>query len=425
MSPRSETRTNLALALLFLGTFTLGSAELLVVGVLNVIAGDLHVSLSTAGILVTAYALGLSIGGPVLTGLTIRVGRRSLLITALTVWLAGNVLAAATQSFALFVAARVVTGALQGVFVGAAFAIGTSIVPRERIGRALSAVIGGFAVSTALGVPIGTLIGQEIGWRGAFLSVVGLGVVVLILTLIFVPSVPTQGAGGLGAQVKYAFSPPVLAMLGLAVVYFLGQYATLTYITSFLGKETGISGGLISVFLLAYGLATAVGAVGGGRFADRNATRAIVTCNFVLIIALGGLFLVEGSPVLVALAMIVWGVVGFGAVPSLQYRVLSLAGPGKDLAATLPASAINAGIAIGALAGGWALSANGSSAPVVVGVIVSIVCLPLAWATGRLKTPAGTSETGTSEPGTSEPRTMTDLAGSVGDTGKEATSVAS
>lgn len=380
-------RANLVLTVLFLGTFVLGSAELVVVGILNLIARDMAVSISTAGQLVTAYALGLSIGGPVLTALTIRYGRRPLLWLTLAAWLAGNVLAVVAANFSVFLVARVLTGSLQGLFVGVAFAVATSIVPPERVGRAMSAVIGGFAVSTALGVPAGILIGQELGWRGAFVAIILLGVAVLVASLLLVPSIQNTGVGGMAAQVRHALAPRVLAMLGLCALLFAGQYGVLTYIAPFLGEVTGISGGSISAFLLVYGAATAVGALGGGRFADRSATTTLMIANTVLILALGLLYLVGSVPILAALAMMLWGLVGFGLVPSLQYRVVSLAGPGGNLAATLPASAINAGIAIGALVGGWAVESFGASAPVIAGLIISAIALPATWATGWLKAP--------------------------------------
>jgi DHA1 family inner membrane transport protein len=398
----SQSRTNLALALLFLGTFTLGSAELVVVGVLEPIASDLGVSLSTAGTLVTAYALGLSIGGPLLTALTIRIGRRALLWSTLAVWLVFNLIAVIVANFGMFIVVRAITGSLQGLFVGLAFTTGISIVPPERIGRAFSAVIGGFAVSTALGVPIGTLIGQAAGWQGAFLSIIGLGVLVLIALILVIPPVPNGGAGSAWTQARHAFAPRVLAMLGLCILLFAGPYSTLTYITPFLDQVTGISGALISAFLLAYGAATAVGAFGGGRFADRNAPRAILVANVVLVLALLFLFFVGKIPILVALALLVWGVVGFGLVPSLQYRVVQLAGPGRDLAATLPASAINAGIAIGSLVGGWALASHGPSSPVVTGIVISAIAIPVAWVTSLLKAPA-TDESSSKADGSLDP----------------------
>ncbi len=407
----SSTRVNLALATLFVGTFVLGTAELGPVGMLPLIAADLGVSISAAGALVTAYALGLAIGGPILAAVTIRLARRLLLASTLIVYIAGTLLAVLATDLGLFIVARALTGSLHGLFVGVAFTVAVSVVPPQRAGRAMSAVIGGFAVSVAVGVPLGTLLGQALGWRGSFITVVILGVVCLLATLAFIPPVPHTGASGISAQVRHALAPRVLALLGLAFLLFAGQFAAFTYIVPFLQQVTGISGGLISVFLFAYGTATAVGVFGGGRFADKAASRTLIVATAVLIVALTVLYLIGTIPILVAAALIVWGLLGMGLVPSLQYRIVSLAGTGRDLAATLPASAINAGIAAGALAGGWAVANHSASAVVLVGLAICVIALPVAWATSFLKPPPEHSETprspmSTTQPGQEQPYTV-------------------
>lgn len=385
--PTGSTRlaTNLVLATLFLSTFVLGSAELLVVGVLDLLAGDLHVSISTAGTVVTSYALGLAIGGPLLAAATIRLERAALLRAALAAYLVVTVGALTWSSFSGLVLARLVAGAIHGLVVGVAFTIATSIVPAQRTGRAIATVIGGFAVSTAVGVPLGTLVGRSLGWRGSYLAVAALGVLVLGATALLVPSVPASAGGG--TRVRQALAPPVLAVLGLATLLFTGQYVALTYIVPFLTERTGVSGTALSAFLLAYGAATAVGVFGGGRLADQSAARTIVLGNAVLVLALGGLHLLGAVPALAAVALVVWGTAGLGLVPSVQYRVVSLAGSGRDLAATLPASAINAGIALGSLLGGWSIARHGASAPVVAGTVICALALPISWATGLLRLP--------------------------------------
>ncbi|HEX2314355.1 MAG TPA: MFS transporter [Thermomonospora sp.] len=379
-------RANLVLATLFAGMFVLGSAELLVVGVLNLIAADLGVSIPAAGTLVTAYALGLAIGGPILTALTIRLNRRTVLVGTLALCVLGNLVVVLTASYGLFLAARVLTGALQGLFIAAAFVAGISVVPPERMGRAISVVVSGVAVSAALGVPLGTLVGQALGWRGSFTAIVGFTMVALIATLALVPSVPGAG-GGAGDQARYAFAPRVLAVLALNLLVFAASYAALTYIVPFLEDVTGISGALISAFLLVYGVATAVGSFGGGRFADRSAARTLVVAATGVAVSLLALHLVGAVAFLVALVLPVWGVFAFGMVPSLQYRVISLAGPGGALAQSLPASAANVGIAFGSFAGGVAIDAFSTSAALVTGLVLAVVTIPVAWATGFLRPP--------------------------------------
>jgi DHA1 family inner membrane transport protein len=221
------------------------------------------------------------------------------------------------------------------------------------------------------------------GWRGSFLAVVALGLIVLVAIAVFVPPVPAPAAPA-AAQLRHALASRVLAVLGLAALMFAGQYAALTYIGPFLAERTGVSGELVSAFLLAYGAATAVGAFAGGRFADHRAALTILVGNAVLVFAIAALALVGDVPALVVVTLLAWGVVGIGLVPSVQFRVVTLAGPGRDVAATLPASAINVGIAAGSLVGGRVVTAHGATGPAVAGVALLLLALPLAWWTRRL-----------------------------------------
>ncbi|MGH3480279.1 MAG: MFS transporter [Nocardioidaceae bacterium] len=383
---RSADRT---LAMLFLGAFVMGSSELLIVGVLNLVAADLSISVSTAGTLVTGYALGLAIGGPILTALTIRLNRRTILCGTLMLAIACNLVVALSTSYDLTLAARTLTGAFAGLFDAAAFAVGVAVVPREWAGRALAVVISGVAVSAAIGVPLGTLLGQTLGWRGSYAAIVVLIAITLVATMALVPSVPGTG-GGVGDQAKYAFAPRVLAVLVLCALVFGSTYAALTYIVPFLQNVTGVSDALVSVFLLAYGVATAMGSFGGGRFADRDAGRTLVVAALSAAGSLAGLYLFGTNPVLVALLLLALGVCAMGMGPSLQYRVVELAGPGGELAQSLPASAVNLGIAFGSFAGGVALGAFTTSAAVLTGLVIAVIAVPVAWATSRLQPPVVT-----------------------------------
>lgn len=382
----SPGRASLALATLFLGMFVIGSTELLVVGILDLIAADLRVSIPAAGSLVTAYALGLAIGGPVLTVATIRMNRRTVLIGTLALFILSNLVAVLATSYGVFVAARAVTGALEGLFIAAACAAGIAAVPPGRAGRAMAVVISGAAVSGALGAPLGTLIGQALGWRGAFAVAGGVAMAALVATLALVPSVPSSG-GGARSQARYAFAPRVLAVLAVTVLVFAAVYAPLTYIVPFLQSVTGISGAMISVFLLAYGVATTVGSFGGGRFADANARHTLIVGTIGVALALLALYFLGTVAVLVALVLLVTGGLVMGMAPSMQYRVVSLAGPGDALAQSLPASAAGLGIALGSLAGGAAIGGFTAPAAVFTGLVIAVIGIPAAWATSFLRPP--------------------------------------
>ncbi|WP_052864084.1 MFS transporter [Streptomyces niger] len=379
----SVLRTRCALLSLFLGAFAMGSGELIVVGVLRPAAQDLHVGVATAGGLVTAYALGMCCGGPLLTAVTVRLDRRTLLWLSLAGYVVGNAAAARASGFVPLLAARVGTGALQGLFLGAAFAVAARLVPAERMGRALAAVFGGIAVATAVGVPLGTLVGQRLGWRVSFAAIGALGLLALLLAVVCVPRVAATRPAPLAAQARHALAPRVLAVLGVALLLMGGQFAAFTYVTPFLADRTGITGTPVSLFLLMYGTATAVGVLCGGRAADRGAATTLLSCAVVLVAALALLVLAGGVPVVAGFGLLVWGLVGFGFVPSVQRLVLVLAGPGRDLAATLPAAAVNLGIAAGALVGGRAVADRGPTAAFVTGLLVCLAAVPAVWAVRR------------------------------------------
>jgi MFS transporter, DHA1 family, inner membrane transport protein len=384
LAPR---RANVALATLFLATFVLGCAEMLVVGVLDLIAADLRVSIPAAGTLLTAQALGMAVGGPILTALTIRLNKRTILIGALGLSVLANLVLVLTAEYGLFIAARAVAGAAQGLFIAAGIAVGVSLVPAERMGRAMSVVISGFAVSTAVGVPLGTLAGQVLGWRGSFVAVVALAATTLVATLGVVPSIRSSGSGA-GHQARHAFTPRVLAVLGLGALVFAAVAAFNTYLVPFLHSVTGVTGGLVSLFLMAYGVGDAVGSFGGGRYADANAARTLIVGAGGIAVSLAALYFFGGVALLAVLALFALGLFGMGSAPSLQYRVVELAGPGGQLAQSLPASAANLGIAVGSVAGGMAIGAYTASAAALTGLVIAVLAIAAAAATSLLEPPA-------------------------------------
>lgn len=365
----------------------MGTAELGVVGLLDLIVDDLVVSVSTAGLLVTSYALGMALGGPVLSALTLRFGRRALLRTALVAYVVGTGLAGLASSFELLVLARILTGSLHGLLVGVALVLAAELVGPERQGRAISVVVGGFAVATALGVPLGTFVGQALGWRAAFAVVVGLGLIATVAAFAFVQP-PRAGDGTRSAGgTRAALAAPVLVLLAIGFVLMGSQFMALTYITPFLTQVTGVSGAVVGWFLLAYGTATAVGTGLGGRAADRDAGLTLVVADAILVVSLGTLWLAGSSPLVALTALVAWGAAGFGLVPALQLRVVTLAGDGADLAGTLSVSAITGGIAAGSLAGGAIIATTGPQTLVLASAAACALALPLTWLARRLGAP--------------------------------------
>jgi DHA1 family inner membrane transport protein len=377
-------RTRLVLVTLFVGAFTMGCAEMLPVGLLDLIAEDLRVGVPAAGMLVTANALGLALGGPLLTLVTTRLERRRVLLVALAVFAAGSLLPALGAGFVPLLLARVVLGAVQGVFIAAGISTATAVVPAARAGRSMAVVISGFATASAVGLPLGTLLGHAMGWRAAFIVLVAQAIVVLGLALAVLPRVPSSPDARLGAQARYAFAPRVLGMLALCLVIFCGIQSALTYLVPFLGAVTSVSGPGIGVYLLAYGVATTVGSAAGGALADVNASRTLVLGTAGVALSLGAIMLGGANPLVVLVATFGVGLFGMGMAPSMQHRVAALAGPGAPLAASLPASAVNAGIALGSLAGGAAYAAGGPSASILAATAIAVVSILAAAAASLL-----------------------------------------
>ena len=384
---RTRVRPSGILAVLFAGAFVMGCAEMLVVGMIDLIAVDLSVSLAAAGALVTANALGLAIGGPLLTFLTTRFDRRHVLLATASVFLLANLLPALAADYPVFLVARVVIGAAQGLFIAAAMVTATSIVPPERTGRAMAVVISGFATSSALGLPLGTLLGQAVGWRGSFLAVVVVSAIVLALLVFVLPSVPTELGSGAFGQARHAFAPRVLAVLSVSLLTFAAMLAAITYLVPFLDEVTGLSGPLVTAYLLVYGVSTTVGSAIGGRFADANASRMLIIGAVGVLVSLGVMMAFGGNPWIVGLAVLGIGMLGMGTAPSIQHRVVALSGPGAPLAASLPASAVNVGIAFGSFAGGLALEQRGPEFAVFTGMGIAVVAIVVAWGTSFLKAP--------------------------------------
>ena len=336
---QTQARSTVVLAVLFTGAFVMGCAEMLVVGMLDLISSDLAVSVPAAGALVTANALGLAIGGPLLTMATTRIDRRTLVLATLAVFVLGNVVPVLVPDYSLFLGVRVVIGAAQGLFIAAAMVTATSIVPPQRSGRARPRSSPGSPTASAVGLPVGSLLGQALGWRGAFAGVVVVALGVLVVAVAIVPSVvsepsaaPAEAPAPVG-QARLAFAPRVLALLALCAVIFVAIQSALTYLVPFLDQVTGVSAGVVSAYLLTYGVSTAVGLSAGGRFADSNASRTLVVGTVGVTAALLALALLGSDPVLAGAAVASIGLFGMGMAPSMQHRVVSLAGAGGPLSA--------------------------------------------------------------------------------------------
>ena len=258
----------LALFALSLSLFAIGTTEFVVVGLLPALAGSLHVSLSIIGLLVTAYAIGIAAGGLIVTALSARMNRKHLLVALMAVFIAGNLVSAAAQDVQLLIATRLITAVAHAVIASVGAALAISLVDESTQARAISAVFGGLTASLVVGVPLCTCIGQHLGWRAAFLAVAVISALALVGDLLFLPNGPGSPGVPLRRQVaRLADKQLVLALV--ALLGFGGQILAYTYVTPFLEDVSGFSPSTISLLLLGFGAAAAVGNFIAGPIADR------------------------------------------------------------------------------------------------------------------------------------------------------------
>lgn len=350
-------RSTLALLALAISAFAIGTTEFISVGLLPLIAEDLHISVTTSGLTVTLYALGVTFGAPVLTSLTSQLSRKTLLLWIMLVFIAGNMLAAMADGIAVLLAARVISALAHGVFMSIGSTIAADLVPEHRRASAISIMFSGLTVATVTGVPLGTFIGQQMGWRSAFFAIVAVGILALLANLTLVSSNLGRGMKiRLKDQVKLVTNRRLLLAFTITALGYGGTFVVFTYLSPLLHEITGFEQKTTAVILLVYGIAIAIGNVIGGKAANRNPVTALIYMFAIQAIVL--LVLTYTAPFKTAglITVFFMGLFAFMNVPGLQVYVVMLAErlapQAKDVASAVNIAAFNAGIAIGAYLGG-------------------------------------------------------------------------
>ena len=333
-------RLNPGVFALAIGAFGIGVTEFAPMGLLPVIAGDLHVSISAAALLVSAYALGVVLGAPLMTLTTSTVPRRALLIGLAGIFTVGNLLAAMSDSYTMLLAARVLTSLNHGAFFGVGSVVAASLVAPERRASAVPAMFMGLTVTNVVGVPLAAWAGVHLGWRASFWGIAALGLVTMASLRLTLPALPAPQGGSAIAELRVLKRGPVLGALALTVVGSSAMFTVFTYIVPILREATHASLGFITAMLVNYGLGLTVGNWLGGRYADRSVDRTLM----VTLASLSGILLAFAAlmPHAAASAVLIflWGVASFALVPPLQVHVMTAAADAPNLA-----SAVNIGSA--------------------------------------------------------------------------------
>jgi DHA1 family inner membrane transport protein len=365
-----------AVVALALGSFAIGTTEFVTMGLLPDIASGIGESIPTAGHVISAYALGVVIGAPVIAGLGARLPRRTLAVGLMTAFLAANALTAVSPGYRTLLLARFVSGLPHGAYFGVASLIAASLVPPRFRGRAVSSVMLGLAVANVVGVPTATWLGQHLGWRAAYWAVVLVAAGTVLAVLLVVPWAPGRREANLRTELGALRRPQVLLTLLTGTVGFGGMFAMYSYIAPIVTDVTGRAAGFVPVVLLAFGLGGVVGTALGGRLADRALVRSLFGANVAMGLLLAAMLLAAHSAASLVAEVFLVSAAGSVLVVCLQMRLMAVAGDAQMLGAALNHSALNLANALGAWLGGLVIAGGlGYVAPSVVGAGLSLLGL--------------------------------------------------
>ncbi|EBC7097267.1 MFS transporter [Salmonella enterica] len=378
----------LALFALTISAFAIGTTEFVIVGLVPTIAQQLAISLPSAGMLVSIYALGVAIGAPVLTALTGRLPRKQLLVALMVLFTAGNLLAWQAPGYMTLIVARLLTGLAHGVFFSIGSTIATSLVPKEKAASAIAIMFGGLTVALVTGVPLGTFIGQHFGWRETFLAVSLLGVIALISSQLLIPA----NIASIRDQVKVLTHPRLLLIYAVTALGYGGVFTAFTFLAPMMQDLAGFSPASVSWILLGYGVSVAIGNIWGGKLADKHGAVPALKFIFAALFVLLMVFQVTASTQYAALATILlMGGFAFGNVPGLQVYVVQKAEQftpnAVDVASGLNIAAFNIGIALGSVIGGQTVAHYGLAQTPWIGALIVLVAFLLMGVSGRLDKP--------------------------------------
>jgi MFS transporter, DHA1 family, inner membrane transport protein len=354
--PRPESFFS-ALFALALGSFALGTGEFVSMGLLPNVANDLGVSIPDAGHMISAYAIGVVVGAPVITVLFAKARRRQLLIGLALMLTLGNLASAMAPHFRAMVLARFITGLPHGAYFGIASLVAVSLVAPKQRAQAVGRVLLGLSLANVFGVPFATAIGQALGWRAAFLSVAGIALLTAVLVRLRVPDAPADLDASPLRELSALKSPQVWLTLGVAGIGFGGMFAVYSYLAPTLTEVTGTPAAAVPVFLAIIGVGMVLGSLAGGWLADRSVARAVMISLLWTIMAM--IVFVLAAPhrdVMVVAVFLIGGCIAMG--PPLQTRLMDVAGDGQALAAALNHSAFNLANALGAWLGGLTIAAG-------------------------------------------------------------------
>jgi DHA1 family inner membrane transport protein len=366
----------LPLFALAVASFGIGTTEFVIMGLLLDVARDLQVTVPQAGMLVSGYALGVTVGAPILAIATARLPRRMALLGLMGLFILGNLLCAVAPGYWLLMGARVVTSFCHGAFFGLGAVVAAEVVPPRQRAQAIALMFAGLTLANVLGVPFGTALGQALGWRATFWAVVGIGVAAGVALYLWLPRNLTVSTGGLLREVRALRQPQVLLAMLISALASASLFSVFTYIAPILEQVTGIAPAGVTWVLLIFGVGLTLGNLAGGRLADWRLMPTVIAIFIALTVVL--VVFTQSSAALwpAVVTIFLWGVLVFALVSPLQMRVVNEATEAPNLASTINQGAFNLGNATGAWVGGLAITYGISYADIPwVGAALALVAL--------------------------------------------------
>ncbi|WP_019146256.1 MFS transporter [Aeromicrobium massiliense] len=362
---------------LAIGGFGIGLTEFVIAGLLPEVADDFAVSEAAAGWLISGYALSVAVGAILLTAAVTRLPRKHVLLGLMVLFVVGNLLSAVASTYEVMLAGRVVAALCHGAFFGIGSVVAASMVPPAKRAGAIALMFGGLTIANVLGVPMGTFLGQQLGWRSTFWAITVIGVVALAAIAVLVPATADDDEpGDLRREVRAFRSGQVWLSLLMTVLGFGGMFGAFTYIAYTLTEVSGFASGAVPWLLVLFGAGLFVGNLLGGRAANVSVPRTLFVVLAALTVVMTFFALTAGSQVATVASLLLMGAFGFATVPGLQMRIMTYAGEAPTLASGANIAAFNVGNAMGAWLGGLTISAGlGYTSPIWVGAGLALGAL--------------------------------------------------
>lgn len=388
----TKTKIPRALLALTLSSFAIGVTEFIPLGLLAEMSNYFNTTLSSMGMVVSMYAIGVAIGAPILTNLISSFTRKNQLIFILILFTLGNLLAAVSTSFNMLILARVISGLAHGVFFTIGSIIASEVSAPEKRSQAIAIMFAGLTVALVIGVPLGTFLGKTFSWNFSFYLVTILGGIATFLSYILTPKTLKKAEkGSIGDQFLVLKEWRLIKSYLLTIIGYGGSFVLLTYLAEVLKNISGFGSNIISVLLLIYGVAVAIGNIYGGKISDKmGAMNSLKLLFFIQVLAFGAFYFTSKSPILAIINVFILGLLDFAIVPPLQMNVVEVANEvapkATDSAAGLNIAAFNLGIAGASTIGGIVVSTIGvGHTPWVAASILSIAFLMSAYEVGKNK----------------------------------------